>query len=396
MKRRVILIGTILCALASTACEEITLDFSKKGPEISLKTSDVLTEGQNIGVFMTEPVSLRNVLHSYTGGKLTPLNPIYWPKDMPDSSIWFRAYYPYTERFNTSTLVSFNTSTDQSSDSDFAGADLMMSSILLSPASSEGVFAFEHKMSRATVYLKNSSSKTLGAVTLKSVYPSVSINFKSGDVRPAGNITDIVCHLTSEKDGVYAYEAVFAPQNAKFNLSVILGGEEYLLSNPSEFAFAPGKSYVSERLTEFSDKTRRALVADLLEKDWADPDFIYEDPVPEGVEFTETTETGVYALDGDFATELKLYTPIEDQYSTISESQYTNFRFMCPELGYLFAVRLKGTSFVQGSSYTADLVSCGIEGAQGKWSSSLSVVKNTTTQIWLKDSQKNLGYVIMK
>ena len=383
--------------LAALSCQREPNSKDKHGEQLVFKTEDtILRDGDLVGVSMDAPLSYVNVKMTYSSGSLTPANKLHWPAAMPDSAVNFFAYYPYSAEYNDGGTVVFSAAPDQTSDEAFRTSALMTAGTMASVNSPSIEFIFDQQMSKVVFYVRNDSGSEIKDVFF-SAYPSIQFNMETASPRVCGEKVDIHAHLSATSaEGVAAYEAIIAPQKTALTLTVKTAASEYTAILSTTTAFESGMQYPNERLVVLeAGKASKPIKFGVKEGAWATtPDFMYEEPIT-GADLTELTDPGLYSVNAGIATPLYTYAEGSDQYSLISGGTSRGWRLMNPALGDMFSVSASSSSFKEGNSYTVSVKSFGLEGFEQDYSSKAKAVKVANGLVWLQDSNKNYGYIMM-
>ena len=393
MQKNRLLSASLLLVLIAAGCNtEISLG-EKKGPELVFTTDSEFKDGEQVGIFIEKPMLFRNIKATYNAGKLQTDSKFYWPKDMPaDSAITLRSASPYSTDFNPAGAVPFSVQPDQSGDGDFRASDLRLAKITATPADKEIKFDFEHSLSKICIYLQSESK--IEEVTLSGLKPSVFLNFESELFRPAGDALEIKGHLSaSNEDGVCAYEFVVIPQTATLSLKIKTADAECSAVTVSAIELGRGLQYTNERLISISSSRRSPYQLNLLEGEWVEPEFIFEEPLPDGIELTDATLPGIYTCSQGIATEFIVGGTDQWQTAVCSASSALSFKMMNPSAGKACILTLSSESISEGMQYDFTLLICEGEGVI-TISSKLKVVKKVGKTAWLLDEINSLGFVI--
>ena len=394
MKRIAIIIAFIL-ALAGCLSEPGAR--VKHGDQLKFTTesSGLLAQGDLIGVTMDSPLSYRNVRMTFGGETLTPINPLYWPVDMPDSAVRFLAYYPYSQAFNDGGTVVFAANPDQRTDADFKSSGLLASQTKASVSDPSVRFCFEPMMSKLILYLRSESAGEIKDVTF-SAYPSVQFNMNSNTVRVSGQKSDLHAHLTaSNQDGVFAYETIIAPQNTTLSITVstVTGDYSVVLNTMSQFA--SGKQYSNSRLIVLEAGHSAPYSFSVRESSWTPlPDFAYQAPISGGAELSEFSDPGIYKLEKGVAKPVRTFVGGLDQTSVVSRGgSFIGWRLQNPSTGEMFA--LSATAALQeGNSFEIGVRSFGLKDFESDFSSKGTVVKVENDMVWIVDENEKYGYIV--
>ena len=395
MKRITSLIAAVL-VLAS--CQQEPNGRTTRGEKLNLtaEESDHIASGDLIGVNMDYPLSYRNVRTSYSGGKLTPVNPLYWPKAMPDSAVAFRAYFPYDERFNEGGKVVFSVYPDQRNDKDFRASGLFVSETRASVSDPAVVFRFEPKMTKLVLYVRNDTGSEITDVFF-SAYPSVTFNMDRNTVKVSGDKAELHAHLSAtSKDGVSAYEVIFAPQNTLLSITLSTAGGDYSAVLGSVGQFAEGRQYSNSRLLVLESGHSTPYPFTVSEQDWAtSPDFKYKEPLAGGAELAEFTDPGIYKIAKGVATPIKAFVGGLDQTAIVSRnSALSEWRLQNPSTGELLRISTSAAAFTEETSADLSVRSYGIAGLESEFTSKATVVKADGEMVWLVDENEKYGYII--
>lgn len=394
MKKFIPLIAVVLLA---AACKDEPANEVKHGDQLVFKTEDtIFRDGDLIGVSMDSPLSFVNVKMSYSAGALAPAGKLYWPVDMPDSAVTFLAYYPYSAEYNDGGNVVFTASPDQTTDDAFRASALRVSLTKASVTQPAVQFAFSPEMAKVVFYVKNDSGSPLKDVFF-TAYPSVQFNMDKATFRVCGEKVDIHAHLSATSaEGVQAYEAIIAPQNATLSLTLKTDAGEYSAIMDTKTSFQGGKQYSNARLAVLeAGKANRPVNFKIEEAAWKEaPDFVYQEPLAGGAELGELTDMGIYRIVNGVAVPLRTYEVGYDQYSLLQGNQKAGWRLQNPAAGEMFELSSPMTYSVEGNSVEINIRSFGIEGFESSFSSTASVVKFADGQAWLLDENKEYGYII--
>ena len=394
MKRNAIIIATIL---ALTGCLSEPGAKVKHGDQLKFtaESSAGLMHGDLIGVTMDSPLSYRNVRMSFGGESLTPVNPLHWPVDMPDSAVRFLAYYPYSQAFNDGGTVVFTASPDQRADADFKSSGLLVSETLASVSDPSVNFSFGPVMSKLILYLRSESAGEISDVSF-SAYPSVQFNMNSNTVRVYGQKSDLHAHLTaSNQDGVFAYETIFAPQNTTLSITVSTSTGDYSIVLNTLSHFNSGKQYSNSRLIVLEAGHSATYSFAVRESDWTLlPDFSYQAPISGGAELSEFSDPGLYKLEKGLAKPVRTFVGGLDQTSVVNRGgSFIGWRLQNPSTGEMFALSATG-DLKEGNSFEIGVKSFGLDGFESDYNSSGTVVKESNDMVWIVDENEKYGYII--
>lgn len=368
----------------------------KHGDQLIFTTENtLLSNGDVLGVNMDSPLGYRNVKMTLSGGSLTPVNPLYWPVDMPDSAVTFYAYYPYSSSYDAGGNVTFAAAPDQREDAAFRSSNLMLCSTKASVTDPSVVFNLEPKMSKIVLYIRNDTGSAIKSVSM-TAYPSVQFQLGKTNVRLNGSKVEMTAHLSATSaDGVEAYELVIAPQNTQVTFAIKTDAAQYQAVLGSDGKFESGMQYSNARLLVLEAGMTKPVSFSFNAGEWAAaPDFVYREPISGGAEFSELTEPGVYGISGASASPLRVYSAGSDQTARSVAGDSRKWRLMNPAEGVLLSIVLTGSSLSEGTSYPIKVVSFGIEGVESDFSSSATVVKVSDGFVWLMDDVKEYGYII--
>ena len=393
MQKNRLLSASLLLALIAAGCNtEISLG-EKKGPELVFTTDSEFKDGEQVGIFIEKPMLFRNIKATYNAGKLQTDSKFYWPKDMPaDSAITLRSASPYSTDFNPAGVVPFSVQPDQSGDGDFRASDLRLAKLTATPADKEIKFDFEHSLSKICIYLQSESK--IEEVTLSGLKPSVFLNFESELFRPAGDALEIKGHLSaSNEDGVCAYEFIVIPQTATLSLKIKTADAECSAVTVSAIELGKGLQYTNERLISINSSRRSPYQLNLLEGEWVEPEFIFEEPLPDGIELTDATLPGLYTYEQGMVTEYLVCSSSKFQTAVSSASKTTGFKVMNPSEGQALILSISSGSISEGNKYSATIQICTPEGVS-EISSTVTVEKKIGKTAWLSDENTGLAFVI--
>lgn len=393
MQKTRLLLASALLAILAAGCNTESSIGEKKGPELAFTTSSEFQDGEQVGIFIDRPMLLRNVKATYNAGKLQTDSKLYWPQEMPkDSAISMRAASPYTTDFDPAGIVPFSVQPDQSSDEDFKASDLRIARCEASPADKSIDFNFEHRLAKFVIYLKSESE--IEEVTLSGLMPSVYLNFQSDLFRPTGDVLDIKGHLSAkDENGVCAYEFIVIPQSATLKLSAKAGTHSCTVVSPAAITFEEGSQYAHERLIDLDTDRRSPYSLEMLEEEWDEPAFSYEDPLPAGIELTEATLPGLYTYANGMVSEYIVGGTPQWQTAVAAASKSLSFRVMNPSEGKAVIVTIGSSSISEGKQYSATVQICTPEGI-AEISSNVKVEKKVGKTAWLSDEAAGLGFVI--
>lgn len=395
MKRITPLIAVIL-ALAGCQHEPDSRNTHGEKLNLTVKESGYIVSGDLIGVSMDSPLSYRNVKTTLADGKLTPLNPLYWPKDMPDSAVSFRAYYPYNETFNEGGKVVFTANPDQRADEDFKTSGLLAGETKASVSDPSIEFDLKPLMTKLVLYIRNDSGSEITDLTF-TAYPSVYFNMDNNTVRLYGQKVDFHAHLSATSDdGVSAYEVIFAPQNTSISVTVNTAGGDYSAVLNAVNHFMSGKQYSNSRLLVLEAGHSSPYSFSVEEHDWtAEPEFIYKDPLGGGAELSEFTDPGVYKIAKDVAIPLRAFVGGADQTAVISRnSAFSQWRLLNPSTGEFFALSTSSAQINENDTFDISVLSYGINNIESNFTSKATVVKTDGDIVWLIDENEKYGYII--
>ena len=394
MKRSV---TTIAVILVLTGCLSEPGAGNKHGDRLKFtaESSAYLEQGDLVGVTMDSPLSYRNVRMSFGGGTLTPVNQLYWPVDMPDSAVRFLAYYPYSQTFNDGGTVVFTANPDQRTDADFKASGLLVSQTLASVSDPSVSFSFEPAMSKLVLYLRSESAGQIEDVVF-SAYPSVQFNMNTNAVRVYGQKADLHAHLTaSDQDGVFAYEAIIAPQNTTLSITVTTSTGDYSAVLNTLSQFASGRQYSNARLIVLEAGHSAPYSFAVKESGWTPlPDFAYQAPISGGAELSEFSDPGVYKIEKDLAKPIRSFVGGLDQTSIVSRAgSFTGWRLQNPSTGELFAISTSG-ALKEGNSFEISVRGLGLKDFESEFTSKGTVVKAEGDMVWIVDENEKYGYII--
>lgn len=394
MRKTTSIITSVLLLAAATGCNTEISVGTKNGPELAFTTDTGFQDGDQAGIFIDRPMLYRNVKATYNAGKLQTDSKLYWLKEIPqDTTLTFRACSPYSTAFNVAGVAPFSVAVDQSADEDFAASDLMLAKTEASPADKTVNFSFVHKLSKLTIYLK--CEEDIEEVTLSSLIPSVYLNFETDLFRPSGDRLELKGHLSGkDKDGVCAYEFILIPQTAGLQLTAKSASHRCTVVSTSDCTFEGSKQYTHERLIDLDADRRSPYPFSLLEGEWEEPSFSYEEPLPAGIEFLSATQSGVYTYDSGMVQELMLSGDANCQGALLYSGSLNAYRVMNPVEGRYFSISISSGTLTESKSYKTTLSSLGITGLPESLTSSVKVEKKEGKTAWILDEPNGLAYVI--
>ena len=233
-------------------------------------TDTAFEEGDVVGLFAAEPVSVANVPLTWTGNALEAEAPLRWGEYQPaDQAVKFYAYYPYAE--GQSDKFEFTVPVDQSlEEADFKAADLMIASTMASPKDESVLLHFAHRMSRAVFDITDRVDGDVAEVVVDGVAITATVDLKVPSIGLIGDgkLYSVKAAPVSDPNGNKAWAVILPPQNCQPVVSVkMTNGEVYTLEAEETVAMGEGRSY---NVTIILDETMSALSFSADVTDWID------------------------------------------------------------------------------------------------------------------------------
>ncbi len=174
----------------------------------------------------------------------TPATPVYWKDDQTNAD--FYMYYPYRNAVASVSAMPFDVAADQSTESAYKAADLLVgSSLNVAPKKQAVGIVAKHVMSQVEIVLKAGNGFTDASIAssevalrLNDVKTSASVNLSTAAVTAKGTAS----RLTPYYDGG-TYRAIVVPQEVAMGnlITVTVDGVDYNLKKA--FAFKAGKRH---------------------------------------------------------------------------------------------------------------------------------------------------------
>lgn len=186
-----------------------SVSFSPKINAMATRVTDTsFEEGDKISVYACYDESLssdnyaQNVKYTYYDGLFEAASPIKYPAK--DAALTFYALYPYGN-YSTPDIL-FTVSTDQSSEYDYAGSDLMTASAVAKDKDIVDL-KFSHRLSKVVLNLVDVPSGSQ-SVTFCRLYTSVEADITENDYRESGSRYNVkAC-----QNGSNSFKVILPPQ----------------------------------------------------------------------------------------------------------------------------------------------------------------------------------------
>ena len=277
--------------------------FSAAIGSFTVKATDTAFEdGDAIGVYAEDPINVNNVRLTFTGGQITPDEPIYWGSNqLVEQTTRFYAYYPYNEEWSSRWLNSTMIPADQTTPEGYRSADLMISRALSAPADGAVKLNFIHAHAKMIITIDNQLGD-LGVSTVSLSNVCLSYNGSVGDEIYAdsntwGNI--LACPITLA-DGTPAWTVILpAGYQTRPVIQVVMEDfSEYTIECNQSVYFSRSCCYNAKVV--LTDSQSDKIDFNVEVSDWVDNGdyyFTYRTP-DQSFELTPDLQEIIYPEDG--------------------------------------------------------------------------------------------------
>lgn len=261
MKRYIHILTAVLCAGAAlVACSVKETNPGIDGPKnirfsaavgsFQVKATDTAFEqGDAVGLFVSDPISLQNGRLNWDGKTLVPEKDIVWEAGTPSSATAaFLAYYPYSANVKELNFA-FTVPADQTKEEALKAADLMLAANVATPEDEVVALNFAHRMSRLVVVPDNRlADLTVKSLTASGLVLTADVDLTVPSVTTASaEAQDIKAAPVALTDGTVAWAMMFPPQVAEAPvLSFELSDGTLVKFEGQYINFREGISYVSQ------------------------------------------------------------------------------------------------------------------------------------------------------
>ena len=161
---------------------------------------------------------INNLMMSYSEGKWTATDPIYWADNTSLSDVY--AYAPYQQEVSNCRRMKVGVPTDQSELAQLAAADLLWgASMALSPSNDNISVSLNHRFARVNVIVKPSADFAEGELKaedlklyINNVKCEAVMDLQTSDLTLMGETTSILTH----NNGDLSFTAIVMPQSVGF------------------------------------------------------------------------------------------------------------------------------------------------------------------------------------
>lgn len=270
-------------------------------------TATAFEEGDEIGLSISSPVDIENVLLTPADDKLVPEKTLYWPAGMKQKdTARFIAFYPYEFStyayggFNVRETWNFGTASTQYKADEFALQDYMSAVTIACPADESVELKFKHLMSRFNLTIvdkltvesfRDVQADSFRSIQIDGLYTWFKVNFAEQTLvadPDGGESYPYYPARTGEK----FYTLLLPPQSASPEIVVTLNSGKkmkYVATNPINFV--SGKQ-VAATLTLQEDAIKLSYQIEDWEDDPTVVNFIqkYDGPIPNDEIWYTTTD----------------------------------------------------------------------------------------------------------
>ena len=206
-----------------------------------VKATDTEFEtGDEVSLFVGDPIAAYNVKMTCRGGELVPEQTIAWPEGTESGVMTaFVAAYPYSETWELGTDANiFSVRPDQSTHAGYTASDLMIASYMAYPDCETVPLNFIHTLSRFDLLVDSNLQDDLIEVYLSGVYGKTKVGVSLRPwMNPVGESGTVKMGLTkSQSTPKYSYSewsAILPPQALEFKiLLVTASGKQYTYALP--------------------------------------------------------------------------------------------------------------------------------------------------------------------
>ena len=270
-------------------------------------TDTAFDEEDRIGLTISDPVGISNLMLKPEGQYLSPESPLYWPVDMEqDQAVCFMAYYPYeltatSGAFDVTQKWVSGIAQAQYKDKVYTKQDYMSAVTDAAPADGTIELQFHHLMSRFNITIVDQLSTEsfsdvqtddFRSVEIGNLYTWFEVDFvqQSAMAKPEGGQS---YPLYPEQTGSRSYSLILPPQTVLPDIAIHLAsGKTMNYEAGAPISFPSGKQ-VSATLILTED----ALNFTYEITDWVDDPIVvdlakYSDTPPDN-------EVWYYTIDGD-------------------------------------------------------------------------------------------------
>lgn len=244
--------GAVLAG-CTRAEEDVTpankeIKFSASVGTFQVKASDTaFEEGDAIGLFADDPVYVYNARLNFTGGALSPEEPVYWGDgQLLEQPTYFYAYYPFNPEMDNRS-GRFAVAEDQRTHEAFTGSDFMVARAQSSPADGAVQLNFVHAFTKIVFTIDNQTADggKVAALTLGNVRLDAEVEagetyvwayWQEGGSVKAASVTNA--------DGEPAWAVIIPPQDATPVILVEMeDGRQFTFNTESSVYFGQSKRY---------------------------------------------------------------------------------------------------------------------------------------------------------
>ena len=197
--------------------------------------------GDQVSLFVNDPINVYNVKMTASGGDLVPERNIAWPEETESNvATAFVAVYPYAEgwEFGSDANV-FSVRPDQSTHAGYTASDLMTAAYIAYPDCETVPLNFVHTLSRFDLMIESNLKEEITEVYLAGVYGKsrvgITYNPWANPVGEKGNVK-MGCIRTQGTDKYKwsEWSAILPAQDISFKvLLVTASGKQYTYAVPA-------------------------------------------------------------------------------------------------------------------------------------------------------------------